>query len=164
MAGMETGMSDPAPPSACYFRIRFLPPTICVSFLASTVTIILILFDNRNVGPDPIGLLIVRLLPIPIAGLFMGLVVLLCPIRVTSRGITYPGWRFLVRELLWEEMHSVQYVNLVGLRFLAIYRDGAATGLWLPLFINNSARFCELISIYVDDDHPLLLNLIKRCG
>jgi hypothetical protein len=155
--------SNAAPPSADYFRIRFLGPALGLSTLASVLAMLLIFFDHPNNAPDTVGLLILRLFPIPGAALFTGVLVLLCPVRVTSRGIKHPAWPLLVREVPWHEMHSVHYVNLLGFRFLAIYRQGAATGLWLPLFINKRDLFCELVRTYVGEDHPLAASLRRRC-
>lgn len=155
--------SNAAPASVYYFRIRFLGPALRLSFLGSLGTAMLIFLDDRNGAPDTVGWLIVRLFPIPVAALFVYVLALSCPIRVTSRGIKCPAWPLLVCEVPWDEMHSVQYVNFFGFRFLAIYRGGAATGLWLPLFIKNRDRFCDLVSTYVGDDHPLVVSLMKCC-
>jgi hypothetical protein len=103
---LDDDSSSTARTSAHYFRIRFLGPAICFSTLASAVALLLIFLDNPNGAPDTIGVLIVRLLPIPIAAFFVGVLVRFCPIRVTSRGIKYPAWP-LVREVPWNEMHSV---------------------------------------------------------
>jgi hypothetical protein len=157
-------MSDAAPASVCYFRMRFLGPAVRLSFLSSLVTMTLIFLDDRKGAHDLVGWLIVRLFPIPLAVLFMGALTLSCPIRVSSRGIKCPGWPLLVREVPWDEMHSVQYVNLLGFRFLAIYREGAAFGLWLPLFLKNRDCFRDLVSTYVGGNHPLASNLTRHCN
>jgi hypothetical protein len=151
-------------PRVYYFRIRFLGPTLGLTFLASAVAALLIFFDGRNRPLDPIGLLIARLVPIPIAALFIGLLMWLCRIRVTPRGIKYPAWPLLVRELPWEEMHMVQHVNLLGFRFLAIYKHGAAAGLWLPLFLKNPDLFSEAVRAYLPGDHPLAVCLGRCCA
>lgn len=155
--------SDTPPAAAFYFRIRFLGPALWLGTLTSVVTALLIALDNPRGAPDAVGFLIVRLFPIPVAVLFLAVVALLCPIRVTARGIKYPAWPLLVREMRWDEMHAIHYVNLLGLRFLAIYRIGAATGLWLPLFIKNRGQFCDLLSACAGKDHPLVVSLIKYC-
>jgi hypothetical protein len=149
-------------PRIYHFRIRFLGPALGLAFLASAVTALLILFDGRNRPVDPVGFLIARLLPIPVAALFIGLLMWLCPIRVTPRGIKYPAWTLVVREVPWEEMHTVQYVNLLGFRFLAIYRRGAAAGLWVPLFLKNPDLFCEAVRAYLPGAHPLAIYLARH--
>jgi hypothetical protein len=151
-------------PPVCYFRIRFLGPVLGLAFLASTVTALLIFLDGRNRPPDAIGLLIARLVPIPITALLVGLLIWLCPIRVTPRGIKHPAWPLVVREVPWEEMHTVRYVNLLGFRFLAVYREGAAVGLWLPLFLKKPGLFCEVVCAYLGNDHPLSASLTRHCA
>lgn len=148
----------------CYFRIRFLGPVLGLTCLTSAVTALLIFFDDRNRPVNPIGLLIARLFPLPIAALLVGLFVWLCPIRVTPRGIKYPAWPLVVREVPWEEIHTVRYVNLLGFRFLAVYREGAAFGLWLPLFIKNPGALREVVSACVGEDHPLSVSLTRYCA
>jgi hypothetical protein len=160
---IDEDSSNTAHPSAFYFRIRLLGPALGLATLASVVTMLLIFFDRPNAAPNTVGLLIVRLFPIPIAALFTGALAILCPVRVTSRGIKHPAWPLVIREMPWHEMHLVQYVNLLGFRFVAIYRQGAATGLWLPLFIKNRGQFCELVSIFAGEEHPLVVTLMKRC-
>ena len=111
-----------------------------------------------------VGLLIARLFPVPVAALMVGLFVWLCPIRVSPRGIKYPAWPLVVREVPWEEMHTVHYVNLLGFRFLAVYREGAAVGLWLPLFLKNPDLFCEVVCACLGNDHPLSAGLMRHCA
>jgi hypothetical protein len=52
----------------------------------------------------------------------------------------------------------------LGFRFLAIYRDGAAFGLWLPLFLKDSVLFREVVGAYLGDEHPLAVSLARHCA
>jgi hypothetical protein len=164
----STHMHDSPPgtgqPPVCHFRIRFLGPVLGLAFLASTVTALLIFLDGRNRPINTVGLLIARLVPVPLAALMVGLFVWLCPIRVTPRGIKYPAWPLVVREVPWGEMHTVRYVNLLGFRFLAVYREGAAVGLWLPLFLKSPDLFCEVVCACLGNDHPLSASLMRNCA
>lgn len=92
-------LADMEHPPVCYFRIRLLGPVLGLAFLASAVTSLLIALDGRNPPPDTIALLIVRLFPVPIVAVLVGLAAWLCPIRVTSRGIKHPAWPLVVREV-----------------------------------------------------------------
>ena len=144
----------------CRFRLRFLGPAIRFSILAAILLEVLIWLDGgRHLG----AWLVARLLILVWSALWMGLLVLLCRVRVTATGIKFPDWPLVVRELPWDQMVTVRRVNLLGFRFLAIYGAGNPFGMWLPLFLRDVDQFWRVVEGCVTSDHPLRASRTRRC-
>jgi hypothetical protein len=136
----------------CRFRLQFVRPAARLAILASVLLELLIWMDGAR---DHAAWLVARLFLVLVCALFMGLMVLLCGVRVTLTGLRCPGWR----ELAWERMSTVHSCNLLGFRFLVIYPEGASFGVWLPLFLRNLDQLRSVVEACVASSHPLRVSL-----
>ncbi|HXG12176.1 MAG TPA: hypothetical protein VNK04_20650 [Gemmataceae bacterium] len=137
----------------CRFRLQFLGPAIRFSILTAILFEGLIRLDG--VLLDHGAWLVARLFLLLGAALWMGLLVLLCRVRVTPLGIKSPDWPWIVRELPWDSIAIVQRVNLLGFRFLVLYAANKPFGMWVPLFLKDGDQFWRMVKGCVPLDHPL---------
>jgi hypothetical protein len=94
------------------------------------------------------------------AAMTFGTLSVLCPVGITPRGIRSPDWRYLVREHTWDEIDTVHVVNLLGIRFLAMYQQNCDFGTWVPLFLRDEEGFWRAVEACVGPLHPL--RMIER--
>jgi hypothetical protein len=68
------------------------------------------------------------------------------------RGYSFFGTFHFVQ---WENMHSVQDINLLGLRYLRTTHNESRSPLWIPLFHARQAEFETIVVATAPSSNPL---------
>ncbi len=153
-----TASSAPAANLRLRFRTRVLGPTIRVSVIMAVVFELAHWIAGERLPVDEWAVMQTGCLFT--AAMTFGVLSALCPVGIMPQGIRSPDWRYLARVHPWDQIDTVHVVNLLGIRFLAMYQQNCDFGTWVPLFLRDEAGFWRTVEACVGPDHPL--RMIER--